>query len=46
MLIEELEHEKLIVVTHAARTIELLGKKAKGAKANGSLPQEPIQCVT
>ena len=34
VLIEELEHENLIVVTHAARTIELLGKKAKGAKAS------------
>lgn len=31
ILIEELEHENLIVVTHAARTIELLGKEAKKA---------------
>ena len=30
-LISELEHKNLIVVMHAARTIELLGKKAKGA---------------
>ena len=32
VLIKELEHENLIVVTHAARTIELLGKKAIDAK--------------
>lgn len=32
VLIQELEHENLIVVTHAARTIELLGKKAIDAK--------------
>ena len=32
VLIKELEHENLIVVTHAARTIELLGKKAINAK--------------
>ena len=32
-LIEMLEHENLIVVTHAARTIELLGQKASAAKA-------------
>ncbi|MBT3637525.1 MAG: sulfatase-like hydrolase/transferase [Opitutae bacterium] len=31
VLIKELEHKNLIVVTHAARTIELLGKKAKDA---------------
>ena len=31
VLIEELEHKNLIVVTHAARTIELLGNRAKGA---------------
>jgi uncharacterized sulfatase len=31
VLIQELKHENLIVVTHAARTIELLGKKAKKA---------------
>lgn len=31
VLIEELEHKNLIVVTHAARTIELLGEKAKKA---------------
>ena len=31
MLIEELEHKNLIVVTHAARTIELLGDRAKEA---------------
>ena len=31
VLIEELEHENLIVVSHAARTIELLGNKAKNA---------------
>ena len=30
-LISELEHQNLIVVMHAARTIELLGKKAKEA---------------
>lgn len=30
-LISELEHKNLIVVMHAARTIELLGKKAKEA---------------
>ena len=30
-LIKELSHPNLIVVTHAARTIELLGKKAKAA---------------
>ena len=32
ILIKELEHENLIVVTHAARTIELLGEQAKTAK--------------
>jgi len=32
VLIQELKHENLIVVTHAARTIELLGKKAKKAR--------------
>ena len=33
-LIQELKHQNLIVVTHAARTIELLGNKAiKAAKA-------------
>ena len=31
ILINELKHENLIVVTHAARTLELLGTKAKGA---------------
>ena len=31
LLIEELEHKNLIVVTHAARTIELLGDRAKEA---------------
>jgi N-sulfoglucosamine sulfohydrolase len=31
VLIKELEHKNLIVVTHAARTIELLGEKAKDA---------------
>ena len=31
VLIEELEHKNLIVVTHAARTIELLGDRAKKA---------------
>jgi hypothetical protein len=31
ILIKELNHKNLIVVTHAARTIELLGKKAKKA---------------
>lgn len=31
VLIKELEHKNLIVVTHAARTIELLGAKAKDA---------------
>ena len=31
VLIEELEHKNLIVVTHAARTIELLGGRAKKA---------------
>ena len=31
VLIKELEHENLIVVSHAARTIELLGNKAKNA---------------
>ena len=31
VLIKELEHKNLIVVTHAARTIELLGTKAKDA---------------
>ena len=31
-LIEATQHENLIVVTHASRTIELLGKKAKSAK--------------
>ena len=31
ILIKELEHKNLIVVTHAARTIELLGSKAKAA---------------
>jgi hypothetical protein len=31
VLIHELEHKNLIVVTHAARTIELLGEKAKKA---------------
>jgi N-sulfoglucosamine sulfohydrolase len=31
VLIEELEHKNLIVVAHAARTIELLGEKAKKA---------------
>jgi len=31
-LINELEHENLIVVTHSARTIELLGKQAINAK--------------
>lgn len=32
VLIKELKHKNLIVVTHAARTIELLGKQAKKAK--------------
>ncbi len=32
-LIKDLAHENLIIVTHAARTIELLGKKAIAAKA-------------
>ncbi len=32
ILIKELEHENLIVVTHAARTIELLGDQAQTAK--------------
>jgi len=32
-LIKELKHENLIIVTHAARTIELLGSKAMAAKA-------------
>ena len=32
VLIQELKHENLIVVSHAARTIELLGKKAKKAR--------------
>ena len=32
-LINELKHENLIIVTHAARTIELLGSKASAAKA-------------
>ena len=32
-LIKDLAHENLIIVTHAARTIELLGKKAAAAKA-------------
>ena len=31
ILIKELKHKNLIVVTHAARTIELLGSKAKAA---------------
>ena len=31
VLIEELKHKNLIVVAHAARTIELLGEKAKKA---------------
>ena len=31
-LIKELEHRNLLVVTHAARTIELLGNQAKKAK--------------
>ena len=31
VVIEELEHKNLIVVTHAARTIELLGDRAKKA---------------
>ena len=31
ILKKELEHKNLIVVTHAARTVELLGEKAKGA---------------
>ena len=31
-LIDSTQHENLIVVTHAARIIELLGKKAKSAK--------------
>ncbi len=31
LLIKELEHKNLIVVSHAARTIELLGEKAKAA---------------
>ena len=31
VLIKELEHKNLIEVTHAARTIELLGAKAKDA---------------
>ena len=31
-LIEATQHENLIVVTHASRIIELLGKKAKSAK--------------
>ena len=31
-LIEATQHENLIVVTHASRVIELLGKKAKSAK--------------
>jgi len=32
-LIKDLAHENLIIVTHAARTIELLGKNALAAKA-------------
>ncbi|MBT5717755.1 MAG: sulfatase-like hydrolase/transferase [Opitutae bacterium] len=32
VLIKDLEHENLIVVTHAARTIELLGNKVGNAK--------------
>ena len=32
-LIKDLEHENLIIVTHAARTIELLGETALAAKA-------------
>jgi hypothetical protein len=32
-LIKDLEHENLIIVTHAARTIELLGEAALAAKA-------------
>jgi hypothetical protein len=32
-LIKDLQHENLIIVTHAARTIELLGPKAMIAKA-------------
>ena len=32
-LIKDLAHENLIIVTHAARTIELLGIKAQAAKA-------------
>ena len=32
-LIKDLAHENLIIVTHAARTIELLGEKALNAKA-------------
>ncbi len=32
-LIKDLAHENLIIVTHAARTIELLGSKAIAAKA-------------
>ena len=31
ILKKELEHKNLIVVAHAARTVELLGEKAKGA---------------
>jgi arylsulfatase A-like enzyme len=33
VLIKDLTHENLIIVTHAARTIELLGAKAFAAKA-------------
>ena len=33
-LIKDLQHENLIIVTHAARTIELLGSKAIIAKAS------------
>ena len=33
-LIKDLAHENLIVVTHAARTLELLGSKAIAAKAS------------
>ena len=40
VLIKELEHKNLIVVTHAARTIELLGEKAK--KATGAMKK----CLT
>ena len=32
-MIKDLAHENLIIATHAARTIELLGKQAIAAKA-------------